>query len=91
MVVVLWHDVGGGVVVVLWHDVGGGVVVVLWHDVGRLCRFRFGRCYRELCGGGLRARWRAAREVPSVVTAVFVVHSFCALCLLYLPFVGVAL
>ena len=56
MVVVLWHDVGGGVVVVLWHDVGGGVVVVLWHDVGRLCRFLFGRCYRELCGGGLRAK-----------------------------------
>ena len=64
------------------------MVVALWHDVGRLCRFLFGRCYRELCGGGLRARWRAAREVPSVVTAVFVVHSFCALCLLYLPFVG---
>ena len=37
-------------------EVGGGVVAVLWHDVGRLCRFLFGRCYRELCGGGLRAR-----------------------------------
>ena len=33
-------------------------------------------------------RWRAAREVPSVVIAVFVVSSFCALCLVYLPFVG---
>ena len=33
-------------------------------------------------------RWRAEREVPSVVVAVFVVSSFCALCLLYLPFVG---
>ena len=37
-------------------EVGGGVVAVLWHDVGRLCRFLFGRCCRELCGGGLRAR-----------------------------------
>ena len=33
-------------------------------------------------------RWRAAREVPSVVVAVFVVSSFCVLCLLYLPLVG---
>ena len=33
-------------------------------------------------------RWRAAREVPSVVIAVFVVSSSCALCLVYLPFVG---
>ena len=33
-------------------------------------------------------RWRAAFEVPSVVVAVFVVSSFCALCLLCLPFVG---
>ena len=32
-------------------------------------------------------RWRAAREVHSVVVAVFVVSSFCALCLVYLPFV----
>ena len=32
-------------------------------------------------------RWRAAREVPIVVVAVFVVSSFCALCLVYLPFV----
>ena len=32
-------------------------------------------------------RWRAARQVPSVVVAVFVVSSFCALCLVYLPFV----
>ena len=38
MIVVLWHDVGGGVIVVLWHDVGGGVSVVLWHDVGRRWR-----------------------------------------------------
>ena len=58
------------------------MVVVLWHDVGRLCRFLFGRCYREP-----DVRWRAAREVHSVVVAVFVVSSFCALCLVYLPFV----
>ena len=59
------------------------MVVALWHDVGRLCRFLFGRCYREP-----DVRWRAARQVRSVVVAVFVVSSFCALCLLYLPFVG---
>ena len=32
-------------------------------------------------------RWRAAREVPSVVVAVSVVSSFCVLCLVYLSFV----
>ena len=56
------------------------MVVVLWHDVGRLCWFFFGWCYCKLCGGGLG-------EVPSVVVAVFVVSSFSALCLVYLPFV----
>ena len=43
-------------------EVGGGMVVVLWHDVGRLCRFLFGRCYRELCGGGLRASAQRSRS-----------------------------
>ena len=64
-------------------EVGGGVVVVLWHDVGRLCRFLFCRCYRELCGGGLRARYP-----PGVVVAVFVASGFCALCLPYPSLVG---
>ena len=54
IVVLYWHDVGGGVIVVLWHDVGGGVIVELWHEVGRLCRFLFGRCHRGLCGGRAR-------------------------------------
>ena len=57
------------------------MVVVLWHDVGRLCRFFFWSVLPRA------VRWRAAREVPSVVVAVFVVSSFCALCLVYLPFV----
>ena len=57
------------------------MVVVLWHDVGRLCRFFFGSVLPRA------VRWRAAREGPSVVVAVFVVSSFCALCLVYLPFV----
>ena len=54
-------------------EVGGGVVVVLWHDVGRLCRFFFWSVLPRA------VRWRAAREVPSVVVAVFVVSSSCVL------------
>ena len=54
------------------------MVVVLWHDVGRLCRFFFWSVLPRA------VRWRAAREVPSVVVAVFVVNSFCVsfICLL---------
>ena len=61
-------------VVVLWHDVGGGVVVVLWHDVGRLCRFLFGRCYRELCSGALRSRCLAKLQ-RFLLLAAFAVRS----------------
>ena len=50
------------------------MVEVLWHDVGRLCRFHFGRCYRGLCGGGLRARLLLAGAATSTI---FVATSAC--------------
>ena len=55
------------------------MVVVLWHDVGRLCSsFLVGvtaSCAIAGCGRGAQR---------SQFVAVFVVSSFCILCLVYL-------